>query len=161
MTSSVFIPSYMAYLSPSSRLILLQSQFAQVLAIWIIRGRPSLSISHFYSSTSATPTPPGPTVASHPDTLDKANPSPNAWFPVLQTTLAHPNEHLPKIQRTFAFWAAKYGTRQAGYFADANSELKLDGLELLDGSFFIRVAGLTAKQLGWIREGGEKGDWNH
>ncbi len=153
----------MAYLSPSSRLILLQTQLAQVLAIWIIMGRPSLSISHFYSSTSTTPIPPGHTVASHPDTLDKANSSPNAWFPVLQTTLAHPNEHLPTIQRTFAFWAAKYGTRQAGYFADANanSELKLDGLELLDGSFFIRAAGLTAKQLGWIREGDEKGDWDH
>lgn len=102
-------------------------------------------------------------MAPHSDTLDKANPNPNPWFPLLQTTLAHPNEHLPKIQRTLAFWAAKYGTRQAGYFKDAtaNAESKLDGLELLDGSLFIRAAGLTAKQLGWIREGDEKGDWDH
>lgn len=31
---------------------------------------------------------------------------------------------------------------------------------MLDGSIFVRVGGLTADALGWVREGQERGTWN-
>ena len=52
--------------------------------------------------------------------------------------------------------AALYGTYPAGYF----SGTELEGAELLDGTLFIRAAGLTAGVLGWIKEGQAIRDWD-
>lgn len=34
----------------------------------------------------------------------------------------------------------------------------MDGVEMLDGTLFARVAGLTLGRHGWLREGGQKGE---
>lgn len=68
----------------------------------------------------------------------------------------YPDEHLPKIQRSLAHYAALYGKSEKGRWKDT----KLKDAEELDGTLFARVAGLTASRLGWIREGGEKGGWD-
>lgn len=70
----------------------------------------------------------------------------------------HPNEHLPKAQRALAHFASVYGLTEKGYWKGKQTEL--EGAELLDGTLFVRVAGLTASALGWIREGERKGEWD-
>jgi hypothetical protein len=42
-----------------------------------------------------------------------------------------------------------FGSTPAGYFT--GTELK--DTELIDGTLFVRVAGLTTGRLGWVREG--------
>ena len=46
--------------------------------------------------------------------------------------------------------------RAAGDFAGVG----LEGAEVLDGTLFIRVAGLTADRMGWMKEGQETQFWD-
>lgn len=104
--------------------------------------------------------------------------APNTWLPILQSTLLHPNEHLPKLQRALAHYALRYGSLYgSGYATRAGRRqgqgTKLDGTQLdgtrmelegveevLDGTLFARIAGLTMRRLGWMREGERRGAWD-
>lgn len=91
--------------------------------------------------------------------------APNTWLPVLQSTLLHPNEHLPKLQRALAHYAHRYGYgANAGRWQGTDLdglELELEGVEeVLDGTLFARIAGLTMRRLGWMREGERRGAWD-
>jgi hypothetical protein len=77
--------------------------------------------------------------------------NPNPWLSIIQNTLVHPDDHIPKMQRALAHYASLYGNRPAGFFAGT----ELAGADKLDGSLFLRVAGLTAKRLGRMRDGEE------
>jgi len=173
VTSSIFLPTTMAHLTPATSSLLLRSYFITSLVAWIARGRPVLPIAEFYASTTAWPSPPGPQpkpsektfrelIASPTDDPDKSQElwravsdtlTPNPWLAIMQTTLVHPNEHLCKLQRSLAHYANVLGETSAGTFAHLGSEGGLDGVELLDGTLFIRAAGLSANRLGWMREG--------
>ncbi|PIL32612.1 hypothetical protein GSI_05315 [Ganoderma sinense ZZ0214-1] len=157
VTSSIFLPSIVAYLSPRSAALLLRGYFTVTLTWYIGRGRPAIPIREFYESTTDKPVQPGePHLTPGEKTLTPEDVSPNPWFPIIQTTVVHPGEHLCKLQRALIHNAALYGTYPAGYFADA----ELEGAELLDGTLFIRAAGLTAGVLGWIKEGQAIRDWD-
>ncbi|EIW77878.1 hypothetical protein CONPUDRAFT_128865 [Coniophora puteana RWD-64-598 SS2] len=153
VTSALFLPSVCAKVSHRSQSLLLRAHFLTSITWWLVRGRPSFPIERFNALTPTYPKLPGP----HPTPAADAIPSlsspyavvPNAWMPILQSTLVHPNEHLCKLQRALAHFAELYGHRPAGYFAGAG----LDQVEKLDGSMFVRVAILTGDLLGWSREG--------
>ena len=91
-----------------------------------------------------------------PNTLAPAH-TPNPWLPLVQSTLVHPDEHLCKLQRALLHYGEVFGGAPRGAFAGL---AELEGAEVLDGSLFVRVAGLTADRLGWMREGQEKGSWD-
>lgn len=159
VTSSLFLPSIVAYLSPRSSVILLQAFFANTLVWWISQGRATLPIREFYAGTTATPTPPtsgagAPSAAKGTLTPDDA--APNAWLPIIQTTLTHPDQHISKLQRALLHNATEYGARGAGYLAGTG----LEGAEAIDGTLFIRVASLSADRLGWMKEGQAEGSWD-
>lgn len=162
VTSSLFLSSLTAYLSPSSQALLLRSYFSVSLAWWVAHGRPGFDIKGFFEADLASPAPPGPL----PTPNEKALPSPssakaitpNPWLPIIQTTLVHPDEHLAKIQRALAHYAVLYGTRVAGLPDFTGTELA--GAEHLDGTLFIRVAGLTSKRVGHVREGEPSVFWD-
>lgn len=156
VTSSIFLPSLVAYLSPRSAVILLRSYFAVTLSWYIARGRAPLPIRAFYENATACPVSPGNPTNPVKDTLTPKDAAPNPWLPIVQTTIVHPAEHLCKTQRALMHNATLYGQRAAGDFAG----LGLEGAELLDGTLFIRVAGLTADRIGWMKEGQEAGDWD-
>ena len=119
VTSSLFNHSFVKILSPKSRVILLRTYFAVTCLVWVSRGRPIINIKNFYESTTPNPQPPNTdTVKPDPETLDPKNLTPNAWLPILQTTLQHPNEHLPKFQRALSLYSTWYGTTEKGYWKD-------------------------------------------
>ncbi|KAJ7658272.1 hypothetical protein DFH06DRAFT_448477 [Mycena polygramma] len=165
VTSSITLPSYMAVLSnPSSKSLLLRAYFSRSLTYWISRGRPPLDLRSFFS-TSVVPTIPGN--ATHPYTSAFPGPAspgaltPNPWLQIIQSALVHPDDHLCKLQRALAHYASLYGDVPAGTFKGT----ELDGSELVDGSFFVRSAGLTMERMGRVREGEKdrfwSGDPNH
>ncbi|KAF8151722.1 hypothetical protein B0H34DRAFT_801407 [Crassisporium funariophilum] len=154
VTSSLFLPSVISRLKRSSQELLLRGYFATCLAWYISRGRPELDIARFFgNSATLHPTAPGPQPTPHKDAIPTPSSSvaitPNPWLQIIQTTLSHPDDHLPKLQRALSEYASHFGTIPAGYFKD--TELK--NAELIDGTLFLRVAGLTATRLGWVREG--------
>jgi len=150
VTSSLFLPSLLAYLTPRSQVLLLRGYLLTVLAWWVAYGRPTLNIKSFMTTTSvepSVPTTPGPETPLTTETT----PTPNPFLPILQSAITHPNDHLVKIQRTFAHFDTLYGRRPAGYFKGT----ELEDAELLDGSLFLRASLLTADYIGWVREGQE------
>ncbi|KAI5121366.1 hypothetical protein M0805_001179 [Coniferiporia weirii] len=157
VTSSIFLPSYLTRIKPASQAVLLSSYLACALSVWVARGRPAPKIASFYARTSPTFVPPGPMPTSGEDTLaPESAQAPNPWMPVLQSAVVHPNEHLPKALRALAHFAHLLAGRPAGTWSGTG----LAGAEVLDGTLFVRVAGLTMNRLGWVREGDKKGEWD-
>jgi hypothetical protein len=156
VTSSLFLASLAVHLKPSSQELLLRGYLA-VSLLWYLRGagRLELDIPGFFSAETAYPTPSGPLPTPH----EKATPgpssfkaiTPNPWLPIIETSLVHPDDHVPKLQRALAHYGTLYGTKTAGH--PEFTETELIGADKLDGTLFIRVAGLTGKRLGRIREG--------
>lgn len=179
VTSSLFLPSLLACIDKfSSRRLLLMAYFTASLSHYVARGRPQLDIRSFYKCTeSLLHKVPGPSTEPAPNTLptptsDLAH-TPNAWYPIIQTTIVHPNEHLCKAQRALAHHSSLYGVRKRGWNTspegrtvtaaqEAREEEAEDkvGLQELDGTIFLRVATLTQSRLGWMREGEPAGSWD-
>jgi hypothetical protein len=185
VTSTLFLPSLVTslYQNPRAQALLLRSHFSVSLARYLSRGRPTLDIAKFYSDTSellpssGVDVIPGPQPSPFKHTLpDEKSPeahTPNPWLSIIQTTIVHPNEHLCKMQRALAHFASLYGLQKQGWFTTrkqtsvATDNSKLEnverdmGLAELDGTLFLRVAMLTARTLGWMREGEPEKGWNY
>ncbi|KAF8231824.1 hypothetical protein L208DRAFT_1398318 [Tricholoma matsutake] len=158
VTSSIFLPSFVAYLTPSSQELLLRSYLFVSLTWWIARGRPSLNIAQFFASTKPGPSP-APT-SKHAKPHESAVASsefPNPWLPIIANTVIHPDDHHVKLQRAIVHYGMLYGKREAG--REDFKQTELEGAEKLDGSLFIRVAGLTHERLGRVLEGEENNGW--
>lgn len=181
VTSVAFIPSLLARIShsPHSQIILLRSYFAVSLSWYIARARPKLDVRAFFTSSTATsyPLPISALPTPHKDALpgqDKVQTCiPDPWLPLVSTTVVHQDEHLAKIVRTLASWASKLGSTPAGTFGGPENpsdmgrvehsaesvarkcaiRTELPGAEFLDGTLFIRVAGLTVARLGRVGQG--------
>ncbi|KAF8996900.1 hypothetical protein BDQ17DRAFT_1249219 [Cyathus striatus] len=153
LNSSLFLSSLVSPLSRSSQEILLRAYMATCLVLYVGRGRPPIEIQRFYNETTTSVIPPGVAPSLHkavfPSPASEYAVTPNPWFPILQTTLVHPDDHLVKLQRALSHYASVYGSKGSGYLV--GTELK--GTEILDGSLFVRIAILAAGKTGWIREG--------
>ncbi|KAI0367929.1 hypothetical protein BV20DRAFT_949395 [Pilatotrama ljubarskyi] len=161
VTSVLFLPSIVAYLSPTSTSILLRTYLLNTLALYVARGRPPLPVAEFFDNVTATPSPPAnslPPTKPADGTLIADNRTPSPWLAILQSTLEHPDDHLCKLQRSLSHFAELYGTTPAGHFKKLGVEL--DGAERIDGSLFIRVAGLALERVGWMREGQDRDEWD-
>ena len=171
VTSVLFLPSILSYLSPPSQALFLRAYFASSIVAYIARGRPNLDIKSFYESQGTLyPVPTGPLPIPGETTLPPpdADPNrikavtPNPWLPIIETSLTHPDEHLIKLQRALAHFSVLFGARSPGASEGGleGAAKELDGAELLDGTLFIRVAGLTAKRMGRVREGEAAREWD-
>jgi hypothetical protein len=157
VTSSIFLPSIIAYLSPRAQVLLLRAYLSSVVAWFVACGRPSLNFMSFFESTLTVPNPPNnPAVPQVEGIAAQDAQTPNAFIPLIQSSIMHPNDHHTKIQRAFAHFSTIYGSRPKGYFAGT----ELDGAEELDGSLFVRAAVLTADYMGWVREGENARMWS-
>ena len=171
VTSLIFLPSLLASLQPPSQALLLRYYFTACLAAFIRRGRPNLNIKSLYESQETIyPIPGGmlptphekclPLPGADPNRIKAITPTP--WLPIIETSLCHPSEHLVKLQRALAHFNTLFGARGPGANEGGlkGAAQELDGAELLDGTLFIRVAGLTAKRMGKVREGEANRGWD-
>ncbi|THU98566.1 hypothetical protein K435DRAFT_777442 [Dendrothele bispora CBS 962.96] len=149
VTSSIFLPSIVALISPPSQEVFLRSYFVTSLTWWISRGRPGLDIESFFAADTVQPDlgvmSPAKLSLIH-DTSHPSATNPNPWLPIIQQAILSPDDHVPKCQRALVHFARLYGSRVAGSPDFANTELP--GADKLDGTLFVRAAGLTAKRLG-------------
>ncbi|KAG6906638.1 hypothetical protein DXG01_012836 [Tephrocybe rancida] len=149
VTSVLFLSSLSSGLKPLSQELLLRGYFASSLAWWIGRGHPAFDIEGFFTEDTAFPLPAGPFSPPHNKSLPSATSykatTPNPWYPILQTAVTIPDDHLPKLHRALAHFGSLYGARAPGQADFADTELPF--ADKLDGSLFIRVAGLTNQRL--------------
>ncbi|KAF8915710.1 hypothetical protein CPB85DRAFT_1374947 [Mucidula mucida] len=147
VTSSLFLPSFVAYLTPPSQKLLLRGYFTISLAWWISR-RPrsfNLDVTKFFSSTPAMPKQSSFAFEPPKWALVPGSDSVNRWFPIVQDAILHPDDHLCKLQRALVHFAETYGTRKGEL-----EGTELEGAGSVDGSLFVRTAGLTAKAMGRV-----------
>lgn len=159
VTSSLFLSSIHSILSPESGKLLLRGFLAASLTYWVGHNRPGFTINEFFADDSNTlVSPPHKDPKPAEDALDASHLHQNPWFPILQSALNHPDEHLLKIQRSLAHYAALYGARPKGHLA----QTELPGAAAIDGSFFLRLASITGQVKAWVREGEPSHDaqWN-
>jgi hypothetical protein len=145
----------------ASRLTLLKAYLATCAGWYISRGNCALPLKDFYDATSdrltAPPAAPVPPSASRKPLSARGGP----WERIILNAVAHPDSHLAKAVRSLSTFAARWGGRPAGYYA-GGGEGGLEGREVLDGTLFVRAAGLTLDRLGWAHEGGKSlGSWDH
>ncbi|KAF5319757.1 hypothetical protein D9619_008628 [Psilocybe cf. subviscida] len=166
VTSSLFVSSHFATLHGNrpAQIALLKSYFSVSIGWYVSIGRAPLSTTSlqafFDNTTSASITPPGqlPTPSSDalPGEGHSAAVTPNPWLAITQSAIVHPDDHLPKLVRSLTEYAARWGNTPAGNFADT----ELPGAEIIDGSLFVRAAGLSMGRVGWVREGQSVGAWD-
>ncbi|KAF9815237.1 hypothetical protein IEO21_04684 [Rhodonia placenta] len=150
VTSCLFLQTMVTYLSPSSASLFLRTYFRMLIAWWVSRGRPAFPIREFYTSVPELPRRCAPDhMKLEKGMFPVESTALNAWLPLIQMSIMHTDDHLCKTQRALAHFASQYGERPAGYFAELTSGERpsLDGIELLDGTLFLRVAGLTAERV--------------
>lgn len=95
----------------------------------------------------------------------------NAWTQIIRSALVHPEEHVVKTVRALSHFSQLWGVRRSagdrwfwggcrvGCVGD-ESHSHLPGLEVLDGTLFVRTAGMTMDRMGWMREGERLGTWS-
>ncbi|KAI0051279.1 hypothetical protein FA95DRAFT_310766 [Auriscalpium vulgare] len=181
VTSAIFLPTFLlpdssTALSPplpfAHRLLLLEAYLATCATWHVSRGNPAIVIEDFFNSPSTamylTAPPMRNEVASEAKgKVDKVNfdagralrSGGSTWPRVVASTLLHDNEHLCKVTRALGYSAETWGGREVGYYR--SDDEGLDGVEKLDGTLFVRLAGLVTERLGWVAEGMETHNWDY
>ncbi|KAJ7633990.1 hypothetical protein B0H17DRAFT_961581 [Mycena rosella] len=163
VTTSLRLSSLMAIItSPTSKSLFLRAYFARSLGYWISRGRRPLNVRSFFSARATlSPTVPGPVPTPYESAFPMASSplalTPNPWMQLIQSALVHPDDHLCKVIRTLAHYGTVYGAVAPGTFR--MTELK--DSEVIDGTLFIRAAGLTMIKMGRVREGEKDRYWTN
>jgi len=153
VTSSLFLGPNVHNLSQRSQEIFLRAYLANALALYHMFGRPPLHLSAFWKNTAtAEAFVPGSDVSAgytatqvDPKVLAAAKGNPNPWLTHAQSAIVAKDDHYAKIIRALLHLATQFGDRPAGHLAKIAPNSGLEGLEQLDGSLFLRVAGLTAE----------------
>jgi len=165
VTSSLFVPPLLAYLSTRSKVLLLRTYFLCILGYWVSRGRPQIPIRVYYRDVTTDPK--ASSKLPRPIPNEKAlspNYDQNPWLRIIQSVLHHPDEHLLKSIRALAHYGALYGDKAPGDVRPIRDGRRvstgLDGDDILDGTLFIRVAGEMMGRMGWVREGEEAGEYD-
>ena len=169
VTGSLFIPSILkAIPTMESKVTLLRSMLLVILVHTLIRGRPRINPKLLMSYT-ATPRPPSGTgfAPCKPDSSAIGSLADdnfvNPWPEIIASSLHHPDPHTMKTIRTLYYAAQRYGTTTSG---NALGALRLDGTEShegaaeLDGTVFVRAAGVVMDTLGWVTHGQKPADWD-
>ncbi|KAF8262311.1 hypothetical protein EI94DRAFT_1602907 [Lactarius quietus] len=145
----------------ATRVMLLKAYLSTCAGFYISRGNGPLPVKEFYAATNdcltAPPAVPGPPGAKRQPLTAPGGP----WGRIIANAIAYPEEHVVKTIRSLAVFAARWGSRPAGYFAGGGDD-GLQGRELLDGTIFVRAASLTLNRLGWAHESGkELVEWDY
>ncbi|KAI0065175.1 hypothetical protein BV25DRAFT_1822291 [Artomyces pyxidatus] len=184
VTSALFLPTLVLQASLAApapaldppltfahRLLLLES-FLATSAVWYLtRGNPAVPIAEFFDSPSTAAFLTSPSLKPGKERKVDTSTPPDAgseplysggpaWPRVFASSLLHDNEHLCKVIRSLSFFAAKWGNRPAGYYVADGEEKGWEGIEKLDGTLFVRTAGLVMERLGWVAEGKEERNWD-
>ncbi|KAL0067038.1 hypothetical protein AAF712_006028 [Marasmius tenuissimus] len=143
VTSALFLPSLLSFMTPASKRTLLRAYLFTCLVWWVSRRKPHLDITGFFSTrVEDLPFSTDLGVA----TIHSEDDNQTLWVRIIEHCIDHPDDHLVKCQRALYHFSKLYSHHEPF------SGVKVDGFGQLDGSLFIRAAILTAQRLGDARK---------
>ncbi|KZT62051.1 hypothetical protein CALCODRAFT_490619 [Calocera cornea HHB12733] len=160
LTSSLFLSSTLAALkTPAYKLTYLQGWLRCTIMYVILRGRPRIDPA-LLMSYDAYPQPPAGAPTTKPVKAEMANP----WTQMLASVLHAPDSHTIKMMRSLVLAEQRYGTTAPGavigaFEEDGKTETHL-GSGKLDGTAFVRAAGILMDTMGWVDYGQKAGEWD-
>lgn len=171
VTSAFFFKAYFRILlNPAHRAALLRAYLPTIPLLMMTRGRPIIKPDLLMSYT-AVPRP--PILGSRVYKLDKSaigdpgeDEDYNPWPTMSESVIYAPDSHVLKTMRTLIFAAQKYGDVPPGGAIgafEANSKAKVEtlaGTSRVDGSIFVRAAGMLMDSLGWVNYGQSAKYWD-
>ena len=167
LNASLFIPSLLAAIpSVQSKVALLRSVVPVILLILLIRGRPRIDAELAMSYTNV-PRPPASAQGPTPDSSAIGDPSQdddyNPWPMIVASVLHAPDTHTLKAVRALYYGAVKSGRTPPGGAIgafDGHGRETHPGMAMVDGSLFVRAAGVVMDTLGWVTHGQKAGSWD-
>ena len=163
LTSSLFVPSFFKYMpSVENKRALLRTYVQPWGIILMTRGRPRIDPA-LLMSYDAYPLPPDvpkpqPSAAGVAMRADF-----NPWPLIIADAIHAPDSHTIKSLRTLLYGATRYGTIPKGGFIGslgADGKETHAGMKEVDGTIFVRAAGVLMDTLGWVTHGQVKGGWD-
>lgn len=168
LNATLFIPSLVKIIpTRESKIKLFRSFLSVALMYVILRGRPRISPNLIMTYT-ATPSPPDVENASKPKAHPCALGNPddpacvNPWPAILASAIHVPDAHTIKAIRALYYASQQYGHRAPGDVvgASANGEETHEGIGKMDGTIFVRAAGVVMDTMGWVTHGQKEGSWD-
>lgn len=171
VTSAFFFKAYFRILlNPAHRAALLRAYLPTIPLLLMTRGRPIIKPDLLMSYTAVSRP---PILGSRVYKLDKSaigdpgeDEDYNPWPTMSESVIYAPDSHVLKTMRTLIFAAQKYGDVPPGGAIgafEANSKAKVEtlaGTSRVDGSIFVRAAGMLMDSLGWVNYGQSTKDWD-
>ncbi|KAJ7448352.1 hypothetical protein FB451DRAFT_764655 [Mycena latifolia] len=164
LTSALCLPSLLKVLpDPIHKAQLLQGYARSTAMLVLICGRPRIDIPLLMSYTEF-PSPPSPAPGgAHALGDPRAEGETDPWIAILQNALHYKEPHFTKVIRALYYCARRYGTTPPGGAIGARGA---DGKEthvgagVMDGTVFVRAAGIVSEQLGWVVYGAKERSWD-
>jgi len=134
----------------------------------LLRGRPRIDPG-LAMSYNDTPRPPNVSATTHTpgqSIIGDPNQSYNPWFDILTSVIHAPDAHTLKAIRALCYAAQHYGGKTAGnipgcFMDEARQKETLPEISEVDGTLFVRAAGVVMDTLGWVTHGDEPGKWDY
>jgi hypothetical protein len=169
LNASIFLPSLVrAIPTAESKTTLLRAMLPVILMYVLVRGRPRIDADLLMGYTS-TPRPPvsvseglkpEKSTLGHPGQEAYENP----WPEIIKSVVHAPDAHTVKAIRALSYGAKMYGTTPKGgaigAFLPGSEEETVKGMSNVDGTIFVRAAGVVMDTLGWVSYGQQKGSWD-
>ena len=162
LTSSLFVPSFLKHMPNMEYKRTMLKTFLQPWGMMLMtRGRPRIDPKLLMSYTE-NPLPPN-TPGQNPQPYSLGGECTNPWPAIISDVTHARDSHTPKALRTLLYGATRYGTLAKG---DVIGAYESDGKEThlgigeVDGTVFIRAAGMLMETLGWVTHGQEEGNWD-
>ena len=169
VTSSLFLQSFFAVLEkPDHKVALLNAYIPVVVLITLVRGRPRINPELLMSYTDVPRPPVSAGNKSEPSSKYIGNPENdsdyNPWPAIIEAAQYYHDSHVCKTLRTLIFASQKYGDKAPGaaigaFHRDSGAETH-NGTGKMDGTIFVRAAGLVLDTFGWVNYGEKGGEWD-
>ena len=169
VTSSLFLRPLFAVLeNPAHKVALLNVYIPTLVLITLTRGRPRINpkLLMSYTDIPRPPTSAGNLPESNSTSVGnpKNDTDYNPWPAIIEAVQYHHDSHVPKTLRTLIFASQNYGDKAPGtaigaFHRDSGAETH-NGTGKMDGTIFIRAAGLVMDTLGWVSYGQKAGSWD-
>lgn len=170
LTSSLFLRPFCAVLKKCEHKAALLRTFIPILVVVVlIRGCPRID-PELLMSYSEVPRPPiskeafpAPFESSLGAPTDDADYNP--WPALIEGVKYHPDPHVLKAMRSLVYGAQHFGVTPPGgvigaIMSHTTQKETHVGMAKVDGTLFVRAAGLLMATLGWVGNGQKEGQWD-
>ncbi|KAF9480971.1 hypothetical protein BDN70DRAFT_876989 [Pholiota conissans] len=169
LTSSLFVRPLCAVIERrENKAAFLRAYLPVIMLVMLMRGRPRIN-AELVMEFNPVPRPP---LSKYPSPVKEALGNPaedaeyNPWPALIEGVRYHSDSHVLKAMRSLVFGAQHFGdTPPGGVLGAFHTGLKEKrethvGMGKVDGTIFVRAAGVLMETLGWSGYGQPEGEWD-